>query len=109
MAAEEKIEGLVSTNSVSDIYYVARKHMSEEKAREALRNLFRVFSILTVLGEDCQSALNSQLSDYEDAILTACGRRSGTDFIISRDKDFLRSGEYIPILSPAAFLKAYSV
>jgi hypothetical protein len=50
MAAEEKIEGFISAKSVADIYYVARKHMPETAAREALANLFRVFSILAVLG-----------------------------------------------------------
>jgi predicted nucleic acid-binding protein len=108
MVAEEKAEGFVSAKSVADIYYVARKHMSENIIREALRNLFYVFSILPVLGEDCQLALESQLDDYEDAILAACGYRSEMEYIISRDEDFLKSDILVPILSPAEFLRIYS-
>lgn len=109
MAAEEKIEGFISAKSAADIYYVARKHMPETAAREALGNLFRVFSILAVLDEDCRSALESRMGDYEDAMLAACGRRSGMDCVITRDVDFLRSGGPVRSLSPAAFLKTYSI
>jgi hypothetical protein len=39
MAAEDKVEGFISAKSAADIYYVARKHLSEKIVREALRNL----------------------------------------------------------------------
>jgi predicted nucleic acid-binding protein len=108
MVAEEKIEGFVSAKSVADIYYVARKHMPEKVVREVLRNLFLVFSILPVFGEDCQLALESPLGDYEDAILAACGHRSAMKYIISRDEDFLKSNTLVPTLSPDVFLRIYS-
>jgi predicted nucleic acid-binding protein len=105
MAAEDKIEGFISAKSAADIYYVARKNISEKNAREALRNLFFVFSILSVDGGDCTSALDSALNDYEGAILAVCARRAGMDCIISRDEDFLKSSASIPVVSPAGFLK----
>jgi predicted nucleic acid-binding protein len=108
MAAEEKIEGFISAKSVADIYYITRKHLPETATRKALGNLFRVFSILALLGDDCQSALESQVGDYEDAILAACGRRSRMDYVITRDEDFLRSNGPIRTISPAGFLKMYS-
>jgi predicted nucleic acid-binding protein len=82
--------------------------MPEKIVREALRNLFDVFSILPVFGEDCQLALESSLNDYEDAILDACGHRSEMEYIISRDEDFLKSDTLVPSFSPSEFLRIYS-
>jgi hypothetical protein len=109
LAAQERIEGFISAKSVADIYYISLKYMPETAARKALRNLFRIFSILALIGDDCQSALESQMGDYEDAILAACGYRSGMDCVITRDEDFLRSSGPIRTISLASFLKTYSI
>jgi predicted nucleic acid-binding protein len=108
MAAEEKIEGFISAKSITDIYYVARRNLSEKAVREALRNLFSVFSILAVDSDDCKVALDFPLEDYEDAILAVCGHRAGMDCIISRDKDFLESNTILQVVSPPVFLKTHT-
>jgi len=43
LAAEEKFQGFVTANSITDIYYLIKKNTSEATAREALRNLLQVF------------------------------------------------------------------
>jgi predicted nucleic acid-binding protein len=108
LVAEEAIEGYITANSVADIYYIARKHLSEKDTREALRRLFYVFSILDVRGDDCLSALDMPMADFEDAIMTICGRRAGVDRIISRDKVFQKSEITVPVTSPVSFLAEYS-
>jgi predicted nucleic acid-binding protein len=107
LIAGEEAEGYITANSVADIYYIARKHLSENDAREALRRLFRVFSIIDVHGDDCVSALNLPIEDFEDAIMTVCGYREGVDVIVSRDKTFLNSNGAIRVITPASFLERY--
>jgi predicted nucleic acid-binding protein len=63
-----KVEGFITANSVTDIYYIAKKHMSDDTLRNTMRSLFAIFSIIDVLGDDCKTALDFPLKDYEDAL-----------------------------------------
>jgi predicted nucleic acid-binding protein len=109
LAAEEEIEGCITANSAADIYYLARKHLSEKDTREALRRLFYIFSILDVRGDDCVTALDIPMEDFEDAIMTVCARRAEVDCVISRDNIFLKSDNTVPVTSPEKFLAEYPV
>lgn len=106
LAAEGKIEVCLTASSVTDLYYIARKHLDEDAVREALRNLFQVFAVVDVRGQDCEAALDLPLDDYEDALMAVCGRKAGADFVVTRDKEFLAAPSSIaPAISPEAFLK----
>ena len=41
--ARERIDGVVAGSSVTDIYYIAKKHIGDAAAREAISNLLTVF------------------------------------------------------------------
>ena len=104
LAAEEKIQCFVTANSATDIYYLVRKNTSEATARDALRNLFHLFSVADVTGEDCTAALDSSVGEYEDALVAVCAARLGVDCIVTRDQDFLRAQTVCPVVDPARFL-----
>ena len=108
LAAEEKCQGFVTANSITDIYYLVRKNASEAVARDALRNLLQVFAIVDISGKDCENALESPLDDYEDALVAVCALRIGADYIITRDEDFLRAQSPVCVVAPAEFLKILS-
>lgn len=103
---DKKITAYITANSVTDIYYIARKNRSESETRDALRILLDTFSVVDVRGHECRDALESPLGDYEDALLLVCGLKAGVDCIVTRDKDMLDAKKTgIRILSPEAFLK----
>ncbi len=107
LAAQERFEGLLTANSVTDIYYVARKTLSDAQAREALRSLFQVFTVVDVRGADCEAALDSRIADYEDAVAVLCARKAGAECIITRDEGFLQAAPEPAAVSPAAFLEKW--
>ena len=103
--AEEKVSGVISANSVTDIYYIAKKLVGDESARNAIWNLMTVFDVAPVDGEACATALSVQMSDYEDAVLAVCAEREEADYIVSRDQDFLKaSGSPVAVIAPEALL-----
>lgn len=102
---DNKITGYITANSVVDIHYIARKHLSKKVLRDALRSLFKIFNVLDVFGADCFEALDFPLDDYEDTILMICSDRAQVDYIITRDKEFLRKTKSSAIISPADFIK----
>jgi len=105
LAASERFKGYVTANSVADIYYLLKRHLKAEAAKEALGHLFSLFSILDVRGTDCLKALG-QPGDFEDALLMACaGGQGRLDYIVTRDKEFQKTGGPVPVISPGRLLK----
>ena len=101
-----KLEGYITANSTTDIYYIAKKYLNKNSLHKAMHSLFAVFSIINVLGADCHRALDFPLDDYEDALIIVCGDRAIIDCIITRDNDFLHSAKSaIPVISPVDFLQ----
>ena len=84
--AEEKAVGCLTASSMTDIFYILRKHtVSKESAKQALLGLMAVFTVLDVTGGDCEKAFDLAMSDYEDALLAFCGKRHRVDYIITGD------------------------
>ena len=50
---DEKISGLITANSITDIHYVVRKRLGEEAAREVIYNVLSLFDVAPVDGEIC--------------------------------------------------------
>ena len=107
LSAERKIKGYITANSLTDIYYIAKKQLSDFSAREALRHLFKVFIIIDVTGEDCKEALEFAMPDFEDAVIVFCGAKADVDYIITRDADFLKSENTDNIVPPEEFLRIF--
>ena len=90
--AEDEIEGVITANTITDIYYIARKKMGDKKAREAIFELLSIFDVAAVDGNACMDALSLPMADYEDAIMAVCIDRDGAGYIATRDEGFIKSG-----------------
>jgi len=104
MASEKKIDGYLTANSITDIFYVIRRSLPELEAREVIRSLLYSLGVIEVGGADCWQALNLQIDDFEDALVASCAEKIGADYIISRDDDFTRAISPVQVISPSEFL-----
>lgn len=104
IAANRTEDMYITASSVTDIYYLVRKHLhSTEQAKNVMSKLFELFYILDVTSGDCMDALASEIKDYEDAVVACCAYRSQMDYIVTRNiKDYaaskvqaILSGEFI--------------
>ena len=104
-AANRMFDGFITAKSVSDIYYITHRYFhDDQKSRDALKKLFHLVSVLDTKGIDCISAIDSQTTDYEDAIMIETGKRENIDCIITRnEKDYMQSP--VAVYSPSRFLK----
>lgn len=91
--AEEKAEGVISANTITDIYYIARKYIGDAACREFIWNILTVFDVAPVDGEACAVALNTPMEDFEDALLAVCAKREGAGYIATRDVKFIASAD----------------
>lgn len=98
----------ISVSSVNDIVYVlqARKYLSKKQARDSVGSLLIAFDVLDTIPSDCDQANDSEMADFEDALIAYSAFRNNIDFIITRNKrDFVASP--VPALTPEEFLHIY--
>lgn len=105
IAANRAEDMYIAASSVTDIYYLVRKHLhSTEQSKDVMSKLFELFYILDVTSGDCMDALASEMKDYEDAVITCCAYRSQIDYIVTRNiKDYAASK--VRAISPEKFVE----
>ena len=96
---EGKIIGYVTATTLTDIFYISRKRtQSLELARQAISDTLTVMTICPIDRVVLESAFNSGLSDFEDAVQIFSAVTQNLDSIVTRDvKGFLSSP--IPVFS----------
>ncbi|MDR0986395.1 MAG: PIN domain-containing protein [Ruminococcus sp.] len=100
-------DGYICSNSLTDIFYFLKKYKGAAKAKTDISDLIKSFNIIPLTAEDCARALNLDMDDFEDAIITVCAEKSGVDYIISRDKNFLSTQNIIETATPHEFLNLF--
>ena len=105
MSANNIVDMYITASSATDIYYLVRKYLhNTESSKQIMKKLYSLIGILEVREEDCIEALESKITDYEDAVLEKVARRSGMEYIITRNqKDFV-SG-ITKVILPDDFIK----
>jgi len=98
--------GVISANSVTNIYYVLRKLSSNEKAKYFLSTLLRYVSVVTVDHDNIKQALESKFQDFEDGVQHYCAKRNQCDVILTRNIQDYRFSE-LQVLEPQEFVALY--
>jgi len=105
--AKKKIRASITTNMITDIYYIAVKVTGKAQIREAITTFLKIFDIIPVDRADCKKALASGIDDFEDALLSVCAMKNKSKYIITRNvKDF--AGSAVPAIEPSEFLEEFS-
>lgn len=98
--------GYILASTITDIYYICKKQLGHTKTIEVIKKLIDSINILNVNRDTIMLALNSNFSDFEDAIQSASAELNYIELIVSRNaKDF--SNSKITTLTPTEFLEKY--
>lgn len=103
-----KAKSWLTASTITDIYYLTRRALKDNQAAKAvITKLLNAFHIAGVDKTDCFNALEINVSDYEDALVSVYAKKVKAQFIITRNiKDFQTS--IIPAITPNDFLKKFS-
>ena len=93
-----------SSSSVTDYYYLLRKNKrSKENAIECIKDIATIATLATVDEKCIFRALESNISDFEDAVVDAVATSIHADIILTRNKkDFINSNH--KVLTPEEFI-----
>ena len=87
------VAGFVSSHSLTDLFYITRKHFSVEERRLFLQLILSRFNVVEESADMFSAVLaNSNCKDLEDGLQMECAARERVDFIVTENaKDFKSS------------------
>lgn len=104
---QNQVQGYVSGHAVTNIFYILRRQVGNEVARELLAKLLQHLQVASVTDEVTRQALNSPITDFEDAVTSAAALTAGLEIIVTRNTpEFVAS--LVPAMLPDEFLTRLS-
>lgn len=102
-ATQPHVQGYVSGHAVTNIFYILRRQVGGETARELLSRLLQHLQVASVTDTVIRAALQNSITDFEDAVTSEAASAAGVEVIVTRNTpDFAASA--IPAVSPEDFL-----
>jgi predicted nucleic acid-binding protein len=103
LADKNRVDVYVSALSYTTADYFLKKTLSPSKSIESLRKFKTVSNIVSLDEFIIERSLNSDFSDFGDALQYNSAVKAGCNYIITRNvKDFKKSE--LPVLTPDDFL-----
>jgi predicted nucleic acid-binding protein len=103
MATQSQVQGYVSGHAMTNIFYILRRQIGSETARELLSRLLQHLQVASVTDEVIRAALQSSMKDFEDAVTSEVASVARVEVIVTRNiSDFVASS--IPAVLPEEFL-----
>ena len=97
------IQGYICASVVTTIFYLARKVVGLDQAHRQVRAILSILDVAPVTGAVLQEAADSNMSDFEDAVLAASARQMQVGAIATRnERDFAKAR--VSVYSPASLL-----
>jgi len=90
LCERRKIKGYICSHEITTLSYFMEKYKYPKRKRIfIIAKLLDIFSIIPTTKKILRNALNSEIVDYEDAVIEDSARSEGVEFIVSRNiKDF---------------------
>lgn len=104
-AIEKKIiQGYLCATTITTIDYLLTKSVGKQSAKVYINQLLNLFAIAEVNDVILKAAINSDFSDFEDAVLYHSGVYTDVDGFVTRNsKDFKTAS--LPIYGPIELLR----
>jgi predicted nucleic acid-binding protein len=100
---------LATTSLVyANVFYILRKILGIEKAKELLRKLRLIVHVIPIDEKMVDLALNSQFSDFEDGLQYFTARENDIGIILTRNVKDYREKELL-IQTPEEYLKTLPI
>lgn len=103
-----ELESYITSNSITDIFYVLRKHFNNvDDRKKAVKHILNMVDIVSVTRTDIFKSFELEYTDFEDALQTQCAKKVKANYIITRNvKDF--KDKSIDAVMPEQFIEIYN-
>jgi hypothetical protein len=98
-----RLSSSISASSITDLYYISRRLVGAERARQVVRDCLDVIGIIGVTGALLEAAYALEGVDFEDDLQVACAMSVPLDAIVTRDPAGFATSP-IPAFTPAQLI-----
>jgi len=103
LADEGKVQIYISALSLANLHYLISKQRTEEEAKEILRKFKVLVQVAPLNDKIIDLALNSEFSDFEDAIQYYSALQNEIEVLLTRNlKDYKKA--HITVLTAQDFI-----
>jgi predicted nucleic acid-binding protein len=95
--------GCISSSAITDVYFIVESKTTSEYAWEMMEYIYQTLRILPVIRRTIRGALDSGMTDFEDAVQAAAAQDYGIDTVVTRDKEGFQNSD-LRIYTPEEFL-----
>jgi predicted nucleic acid-binding protein len=100
-----ELQGMVAATTVTTVFYLARKALGANEAKDCVRGLLALFHVAPVTREVLARAAELDFADFEDAVIHESAVLAGARGIVTRDSAGFSSAT-LRIYSPSELLAA---
>lgn len=100
-----ELEGYLGATTVTTVFYLAAKSAGAATARRRVRQLLSLFAIAPVNEPVLAAAIDSAMSDFEDAVLCEAARLVAAEVIVTRNLRDFDQAAGIRILAPSELVE----
>jgi len=101
-----KALGMISSDSVTNIYYILRKLSSSEKAKDFIRTVVSYLSVIAVIHNTILQVLDSGFGNFEYAVQYYSALTHQCTYIVTRNIDDYKKSD-IPVVEPKEFIALF--
>jgi len=92
LSDEGKIQIFISALTIANIYFLISKQLSSTQAKQIIRKFRLLVHVVSLNEKIIDLALNSDFSDFEDAIQYYCALESDIELLLTRNlKDYKKA------------------
>ena len=108
LCTENEIQGYLCAHEVTTLaYFLMNNYNDSQKVKFVLNEILDMFKLIPITETILRRSLNSEINDFEDAVIDVSSYENKIDYIITRNLDDFKKGN-VKSLSPTEFLTSFS-
>ncbi|MFP4564400.1 MAG: PIN domain-containing protein [Spirochaetia bacterium] len=109
LCIKKSLKGYMCSHEITTLsYFLDKEHYSRPKFKKFLLSILDNFTVVPAIETVFRKALNSEIDDFEDAVIDESAQKEKVDCIITRNlNDFKKSK--VPAYTAGEFLALISV
>ena len=104
-----KVKGIICSKQITDIHYIFKKYYSTpQQINNSLKVITKLFEILPLFKGDILACLNTEMNDFEDAILDEVATVNVIPYFVTNNIDDFKNSKSM-VLTPEQFITLFQL
>ena len=104
-----EIRGYMCSKQITDLYYILKKYtLNDLQRRNLIKTVLKTFELLPLLKGDILATINTNMKDFEDAILDEVAKVNMIPYFVTNNIDDYKDSKSM-VLTPDQFLTLFQL